>query len=297
MRIVFAASNTVYFPYLEQCNVKNLLHSFEYKDAFLKVLQKFNVKNKFYMIDSGAFSAWSKGTKVNLDEYIDFCKFVTTKYPDNDWKIVNLDVIPGSFGRVPTAQERAYSAQKGWENYEYMMRKGLKPIHIFHQFEDFKWLKQLMASSDYIGISPDNSQSVDSRVRWLSQVYSVVKDKVKTHGFACTGSGFLKVAPFYSVDSSSWSVGPRYGIFTYFDQKTLSLKSFKLSEVRNTDGFNKFQNIVYPEISRYLKVSFKDLLSSRKNSVFMLKCALEAYKAQEKAYTRLWERRGYTFKD
>ncbi len=297
MRIVFAASNNVYYPYLAACKAENLLHSFEYKEAFLSVLQKFDIRNKFYMIDSGAFSAWSKGTKVNIDEYIDFCKFVTTKYPDNNWQIVNLDVIPGAFGRVPTAGERAYSAQKGWENYEYMMKKGIKPIHIFHQFEDFKWLKQLMASSDYIGVSPDNSQSVSSRIGWLSSVYAVVKDKVKTHGFACTGSGFLKVAPFYSVDSSSWSVGPRYGILTYFDQQTLSLKSFKLSEVGNAEGFSKFQNTVYPALSRYLKVSFKDLLTSRKNSVFMLKCAIEAYKQQQVAYTTLWARRGYVFQD
>ncbi len=287
MRIVFAAPNNIYYPYLEKCKVQNILHSFEYKETLLGILKKYQPTNKFWMIDSGAFSAWSKGSKVDLDEYIDFCKFVTTKYPDNYWKIVNLDVIPGGVGRVPTASERIQSAEKGIKN----------PIHIFHQFEDVKYLKQLMASSDYIGVSPDNSQSVSSRIAWLTGVYSVVKDKVKTHGFACTGSGFLKAAPFYSADSSSWSVGVRFGTLTYFDTKTMSLKNFRLSNISDPKEFAKFRDTVYPSLSRYLHVSFQDLVNNRKNSVFMLNCAIKAYLTQQEVFTTLWAKRGYTFKD
>ena len=120
---------------------------------------------------------------------------------------------------------------------------------------------------------------------------------MKTHGFACTGSGFLKVAPFYSVDSSSWSVGPRYGQLTYFDRKTISLKHFRLASLSNVNDFKKFRDIIYPQISSYLHITIKDLVANRKNSLFMLKCAIEAYKQQQEVYTRLWTRRGYTFTD
>ncbi len=296
MKLVFATSGELYWKFLLENKVQNILHSFAYKDTFLRALQEHDVKNKFLMIDSGAFTAWTKKTAINLDEYIEFCKFLVKKYPENKWIPINLDVIPGEFGKIPTDSQIEYSASKGWENYEYMLGKGIKPVHIFHQHEDFKWLHKLMKSSDYIGISPDNSQSVQSRVEWLKRVFSVVRDKVKTHGFACTGNAFVKSVPFYSADSSSWIVGPRYGIVTYFDPKTISIKMIHLSDIR-TDRveFNRFKSEVFPIISKHIHVNMMDIVKAKESTKFLLKCAIIAQQQLEIACTRLWEKRGIVF--
>ena len=297
MKIIFAVSNPHYWDNLFDNNVKNVLHSFAYKDGFRTALKKHNPKGKTIMIDSGAFSAWNMGQKIDLDEYIVFCKEIMTKYPDNDWTVVNLDVIPGKPGIIPTQQEINYSAKKGWQNYMYMKSKGLKPLHIFHQHEDFSWLKKLANSSDYIGISPDNSQSVASRTRWLKRVYSIVDKDVKTHGFACTSPSFLKVAPFYSADSSSWLGVVRYGILTYFNKKTLGLNTFHFKSIRkDTSLFTVFMQKVYPKISQHMPITLLSLLNTKNNTKFLLTCNIQAYLALEKAYTALWKARGYIFK-
>ncbi len=296
MKLIFAASNPIYWEYLLDADVQNILHSFAYKQGFYSAMKKFKPTGKNIMIDSGAFSAWNMNKQIDIDEYIDFCKDIMAKYPDNTWTVVNLDVIPGKPGTIPTQKEIEYSAKKGWENYMYMKSKGLNPMHIFHQHEDFKWLKQLMSTSDYIGISPDNSQSVVSREQWLKRVYSVVQDKVKTHGFACTSPTFLKVAPFYTADSSSWLNVVRYGVLTYFDKKSLTLKIFKLSNMRDTEGtFEFFMQKIYPKISQYLSVTPQDLFSCKTNTKLLLRCNIEAYLAMERAYASLWEARGVKF--
>ena len=77
-------------------------------------------------LDSGAYSAWSKGIEINIDEYIEFVK----KYKDNLTVYANLDDIN--------------SPEKTWENQRYMESKGLKPLPCFHYGEDVKYLKRCL---------------------------------------------------------------------------------------------------------------------------------------------------------
>lgn len=296
MKSVFATSNATYWEPLLNRHVENILHSFAYKEGFYRAMDKFKPTGKTIIIDSGAFSAWNMGKEIKIDEYIDFCKDLMSKHPNNTWHIVNLDVIPGKPGVVPTQSEINYSAQRGWENYLYMKSKGLDVMHIFHQHEDFKWLRKLIKTSDYIGISPDNSQSVDSRAKWLKKVYSIVKDKVKTHGFAYTSPTFLKVAPFYSADSSSWLNVVRFGIITYFDKQDLKLKTFKYKDLRTNEGFYEFfMQTIYPKISQYMSITPMELMAKKVDTKILLRCNIEAYLAMERAYTDLWEARGIKF--
>ena len=85
MKLFFAVSNSIYWAHLLKNDVKNILHSFAYKDQFLKVMKENTVENKSLLIDSGAFTAWTKKTSINLDEYIDFCRFIMKNYPNNEW--------------------------------------------------------------------------------------------------------------------------------------------------------------------------------------------------------------------
>jgi len=73
------------------------------------------------MIDSGAYSALSKGKRINLDDYVDFilkrtgADCWTTAVPGVS--VVNLDVIPGTKGGPqPTPAECERAAEEGWNN-------------------------------------------------------------------------------------------------------------------------------------------------------------------------------------
>jgi hypothetical protein len=168
------------------------------------------------MLDSGAFSAWSKKIQIDIDQYIQFCK-ENLEYIDY---IVNLDVIPGEFGMKNLPHEEIErSASKGYENYQYMISQGIskeKLIHVFHQGEDFRWLDKMVKEIGYIGISPANDRTIDEKVSWLDLCMNhVLDDKgfplVRFHGFAVTSLKLMLRYPWYSVDSTSWVMTSRMG--------------------------------------------------------------------------------------
>ena len=92
------------------------------------------------MLDSSAYSAWKSGVEIDLDKYISYC-LANQAYLDT---IVNLDVIPGEFGRKPTVDEVEASAEQGYSNMKRMEEYGLSPIPVFHQGERPYWLERLI---------------------------------------------------------------------------------------------------------------------------------------------------------
>jgi len=180
------------------------------------------------MIDSGAYSVWTKGETIDIDEYIEFVR----KDLDCIDYVVNLDVIPGTCGcamkkpgmwRQIASIEQEKSAEQGFRNYYYMLERGIpkeKLLHLFHQGEDFKWLRRMMNEVDYIGLSPANDLSVKNRIQWLDRCMHHVLDekkrpKVKFHGFGITARAGLTRFPWYSLDSSQWRHSANNGFLLY----------------------------------------------------------------------------------
>lgn len=168
------------------------------------------------ILDSGAFSAWTRGAEINIDEYCQFC----LENQDIFDYVVNLDVIPGKFGNKKLGREEIErSASKGYENYLYLLSKGVpkeKLIHVFHQNEDFSWLKRMVKEMEYIGLSPANDRTTPEKIAWLDLcMQHVLDDKgmplVKFHGFAVTSLRIMMRYPWYSVDSTSWVMRSRMG--------------------------------------------------------------------------------------
>lgn len=168
------------------------------------------------LLDSGAYSAWTKGTAIDLDEYVKYC----LEYLDWLDYIVNLDVIPGKGMYVKvSARELEESAEQGWRNYRYMLQSGIpkdKLIHIFHQGEDFKWLARMVKSVPYIGISPANDKTTSQKIEWMDACMDYVLDSkgmpiVKFHGFGVTTLRIMFRYPWFSVDSTSWVATSRVG--------------------------------------------------------------------------------------
>lgn len=163
------------------------------------------------IMDSGAFSAWSKGKNIDFEKYIEYLHL----YEDQIDLIVNLDVIPASPGVKKIPKEVIEnSARKGFRNYRRLIREGFskeKVIHVFHQNEDFKWLQLMVEKIPYIGLSPANDRTTKEKIRWLDNCMKYVLDsdgfpKVKFHGFAVTSHELMRRYPWYSVDSSSWCI-------------------------------------------------------------------------------------------
>ena len=170
--------------------------------------------HKTLILDSGAFSTWSRGLEICIEDYIAFI-FANADHVDY---YVNLDVIPGKFGRVPTAAEVEASAQASWDNMLFMEACGLHPMPVFHMGENFRWLRKIKAHNEkYICISPANDRPTAQKRVWLDRVFSELADSdgtpcVKTHALGVTSVPLLIRYPWHSADSSAWTTATARGV-------------------------------------------------------------------------------------
>lgn len=154
-----------------------------------------------FFLDSGAFSALTLKTSVDIDAYIAFIK----KYEKYVEVYANLDAIG--------------DAEQTLKNQKYMESKGLKPLPTFHTGEDWKYLDYYVKNYDYIALGGTVGSGFDNKQKqlWFDECFSKYicdKDgmpKVKTHAFGMTSFRLLFRYPWYSADSTSWNVTARNG--------------------------------------------------------------------------------------
>jgi hypothetical protein len=180
------------------------------------------------MLDSGAFSAWNSGEIINIDDFVKFVK----QTPAFE-VVVNLDVIPGSrvAGVVgPTPEE---AAKGSWENYRYLLKKGVKAMPVFHYCEDWKWLDKILESGcRYFALGAIAKVRRDSRIRWLDQVFTRLTNEkgipyVKVHGLGVTDTQILQRYPWFSVDSTGWLIQSSYGRVNVGGSSSIGLSTTK----------------------------------------------------------------------
>lgn len=197
----------------------------------------FNQKGTGHLfIDSGAYSAHSRGKEIDVDEYIDYLN----KNDDKFHIFAQVDHIPGRLNQPKTPQELAEAPKISWDNYLYMRPKLKSPeklIPVFHQGEDYKWLVNMLEWVDnkgqhipYIGLSPSNDLTPKEKRKFLSKCYTIIKNssnpQVKTHLFGMTSRYLLERFPCTSADSTSWLMtGANGSIMTAYGTVLLSSKS------------------------------------------------------------------------
>ncbi len=282
MRLYLAVGDTrQYFNLLREENQKNVLISYAYfssPEEYLKVSGGWWPEQ--LILDSGAFTVWTKGGSVNLDNYADYCLKMRITAPDTTTIYnVNLDVLPGRFGQHPTDEEREESARKGLENAHYLENKGLKVLPVFHQHEDFKWLDLMAKDYEYFGISPANDVSMKEKVKWLRKVFSKIKATRKTHGFGATAPQITKQFPLYSADSSSWTAGSRFARIPTFNQGIGRSVNFKDKEAF-LQNWDRLANKDTALLTNYLEAA---------------RAGIRTFQEMERFVTMLWDSRNITW--
>lgn len=172
-------------------------------------------------IDSGAFTAHTKGKEVDVDDYIKFINEI-----DDCVKVfAQVDKIPGRWGEKKTPEQLAEAPKLSWDNYLYMVDKVKSPkklLPIFHQGEDFKWLRNMInyrypdgSYIDYVGISCNKECNVNEWIDWFTKCFKIIHESanpnVKTHAFGMTSLKVLEQFPFTSADSTSWVRSASFG--------------------------------------------------------------------------------------
>ena len=153
------------------------------------------------MADSGAFSAFTLGEVIDINKYAEWVRYWSPLFT----AYANLDVI----GDV----------QATYENQLELESMGLNPLPIFHTGEPWHYLDTYIEKYPYImlgGMVPYSLQK-QLLMPWLIQCFKRADKKSLFHGLGLTSWYALSSLPWYSVDSSSWAAGFRYGRVPIFD--------------------------------------------------------------------------------
>lgn len=259
---------------MNQIAPKNILVSYEYKNALTPV----KWTPEYLIFDSGAFSAWSAGKKVDVVGYADWAVEASKNFPRV--VCVNMDVIPGQFGRTSTAAERKAGMALSLKNADYLRSRGLDVMEVFHQDEPREFLDLLISrqtEKGVLGISPRNDVQVGRKIEWQKTLTSYLfqargKNFPRTHGLAVTSFDMLANFPYYSADSSTWSSPFRFGGYTNEMGKT--------SKVAKRYGVEK---IAYSQ--------------SRESVRHLARQGIENQQRMGDAITTLWAKRGIVWED
>lgn len=259
--------------YMEERNCLRLLSYYHEK----KFIEEWMGMGHSIFVDSGAFSAHTRGAEIDLDAYIQY----VNERDENIIIFAELDKIPGTYRKPKTRQELMDAPEISWNNYLYMRERLTsheKCLPVFHQGEDFQHLVRMLEYSDskgnipYIGISPANDQPLGAKEAWSTRAFEVIKKSnnpnVKTHAFGLTALPVLERVPFFSADSTRWVIAAAMGkILSDYSDVSVSDQS-----IHNAD------NIIYMP---------KDIQAELKRQVEEAGFDLERLKT-EYLYRRLW---------
>lgn len=175
-----------------------------------------------FVFDSGAFTAWSSGEPVVLDEYVEWCLAHQAQHPGAIF--ANLDVIPGEKTRRPSKREVTAAIKQGMRNADVLRDAGLPLIEAIHVGEPFTVLRELVARrrpEDRLAIGGlvGNSRAVSEKRAYCDAVFAKLRDDhggwgnlPPVHGFGVAPEAPLgRRYPWYSIDATTWLRPARYG--------------------------------------------------------------------------------------
>lgn len=166
-----------------------------------RLIEKHCEKGRPVFVDSGAFSAATRGIKINVDDYIEWLN----KWHENMVQYCCWDVIPvGDIDPVDAAQQT-------WDNYLYMYERLVdkeKLVYCYHYGEPVEYLHQALEfGCTRIALGGMAKRKKAERKEFLQSIQHEFKDypNVQVHAFGMTDVDLLKQFRFiHSADSTSW---------------------------------------------------------------------------------------------
>ena len=202
-----------------------LLSQLNERSTIKKWIELFNNKNHIpikLFIDSGAFSAWTKGIEIDVDEYIEFINSNKEYFEI----CASVDSIPGKplSTQIASQEEVIQSCEKTWHNFLYMRSKMddvNKLLYTFHIGEPWHYLTQALEYEDergklnYIALGGMVGKKSTDIEAFLSQAMKIISNSsnpnIKVHAFGMTNLKILKKYKIYSADSTTWVKLAGYG--------------------------------------------------------------------------------------
>lgn len=187
MRVYFGAAGREAAAKLSALKGQYALESFAYP-----LHHKWRTHFRGVYLDSGAYTAWKKGGKVDEEKYIDYA-------------------LSGDFDAVASDLNVTAPPDETLRVAERLHDFNLPAVPGFHQGEPFEVLDYMVRKFKMIGIGCTEQATHSASVRrWLEDVFARIcnasgRPLVRVHGYRLVS--YANDFPFYSVDSTSWTQG------------------------------------------------------------------------------------------
>lgn len=184
--------------------IPHILESYHYvgKQRYVDDMRRDGAK---VFLDSGAFSAYTLGVDLSVEEY---CAYI----------LRNQDIVRVEDGvLMASVLDGIGDPLQTWRNQLEMEMRGVKPLPCFHAGEDEKYLEWYVANYEYITLGGMVGSSTKQLCIWLDRIWDryltdgAGNPKIKVHGFGITAIPIMERYPWYSCDSSSWIQSAAFG--------------------------------------------------------------------------------------
>ena len=165
-----------------------------------------------FLLDSGAFTFIHNSKNIDYKKYTDkYIEFIN-RYNISNYFEMDIDNVIGYKEVLYLRSELEKQTNK-------------KTIPVFHKSRGLKDWHKTCEEYDYVAIGTIREYASNFDV--LQKLVKIAKKyNTKVHGLGFTALTKLKQSGFYSVDSTTWNCGNRYGIVNYFDGNNI-VKIFK----------------------------------------------------------------------
>ena len=205
---------------------------------------------KFFLLDSGAFTFMSNSKKkVDWDEYVEsYAKFIN----DNSIKYffeLDIDNIVGikEVERLRNKLERL--TQK-------------KCIPVWHKSRGIEYWQKMCEDYDYVAIGGIVTKEIKQQdYKYFIPLLKIAKENnCKVHGLGFTNLKSLSKYPFYSVDSTSWKSGNRFGtLYLFKENKLIQIKKPENKRMVTNEKYGMVEKFIFNEWVKFQKYAEKNL--------------------------------------
>lgn len=232
-------SGVEYESYLEilyNLGIRNFLMSYEYlKGKGLSQIKNFPDIRLF--IDSGAFTYMSdpkyedftvEQWEKQIIQYLEWAE----KHKSQIFAICDLDL------QYLVGNEQVYEWRKKYFE-PFMLRTGIPVCFMYHD-EGLDHWERMCQRYPYVGMSLRIDEGSMSETLFRDMFSIAEKYNALVQGMASTKTSLLTQLPFYTVDSTTWNVGLKYGEISVWN-------STKMSRIKKQDFVTK----AFPIIDKY----------------------------------------------
>lgn len=228
--------------YLEEIKrIKYVLESFYYiREWQIPIIKDADL----FLLDSGAFTFMNNFKKeVNWKDYIDkYADFIIKNNIEYFFEL-DIDAVVG--------YEKVKEYTKYLEN-----KVGRKCIPVWHKNRGLEEWERITKEYDYVAIGGIVTKEIKpNEYKYFSPLLKIAKENnCKVHALGFTSLKGLERYKFYSVDSTSWASGGRFGQIYLFNGKALVQKSFNNKRIKDYKEADKFNLKEWIKFQKYADI-------------------------------------------